>query len=206
MRHYTMNAAVIHVIYEARDGVLNSREPNRFQCRPHAAAPAARRNPACRPFQTFIRESFGNGISAPLRALVLLLWWPSLPIFFLPHSFLDVNYTIPRSFSRRRRCRRFRHELLCLDHPLHTGLQHMRRRRSSGTRVDCSATWKGRGGQIQWSNYLGAAGPQRVHGSATHNVYCFPTARVLVYDRHDQTDERCDCTHAEHQAPEGRQS
>ena len=53
---------------------------------------------------------------------------------------------------------------------------------------------------------MGAAGSQRVHGAATHNVYCFPTARLLVHDRHDQTDERCDCTHAKYSAPESCQS
>jgi len=52
---------------------------------------------------------------------------------------------------------------------------------------------------------MGAAGTQRVHGTATHNVYCFPTARVLVHDRYDQAHERCDCTHAKYQAPEGWQ-
>lgn len=140
------DAAVIHVIYQARDGVLTLRDQPESSLAPTPSPGATPHNPACRPFQTFIRESFGKWIFAPLRALVLLLCCPPFPLSFPLRSLLDVKQTTPRSF--RAAAAAARHELLRLDHPLRAGLQHMRRRHSTGTRFDCSTAWKGRGGQI----------------------------------------------------------
>ena len=52
---------------------------------------------------------------------------------------------------------------------------------------------------------MGTAGAQRVHRTATHNVYCIPAARMLVNDRHDQAHEGCDSTHAKYSAPKSWQ-
>ena len=165
-------------------------------------------NPA---FQTFVRESFRNWdwdfASLRARRFCIIVVVPSLPIVFFPSLVsgckLHINTFLFRAAAAAAVA--VRHELLCLDNPMRTGLQHMRRRHSSGTRINCTATRKGRGGKVQWRNYMGAAGTQRVHGIATHNVYCVSAARMLVHDRHEQTDERCGCTHAQYSTPEGWQ-
>ena len=146
-------------------------------------------NPA---FQTFVRDgAFATGIGILLpcaRSEVLYYYCGNLPSHCLFLSLvsgckLHINTFLFRAAAAAAVA--VRHELLCLDNPMRTGLQHMRRRHSSGTRINCTATRKGRGGKVQWRNYMGAAGTQRVHGIATHNVYCVPAARMLVHDRHE---------------------
>lgn len=88
-------------------GCIDCRGPTRVQRCSHAA-PAPLLHKPCMP--TIPKRSLGkalrNCVFAPLRAQVVLLSCPSLPIVFPRLSFLDVTHTTPRSLQRPRRRRR----------------------------------------------------------------------------------------------------
>lgn len=143
--------------------------------------------------------------SLACRRSCIIVVVPSLPIVFPSSLFSACNIQHHHILFAPPAAAVARHELLCLGHPVQPSLQHMRRRHPARSSADRSTAWAGRGGQTQWRDNMGAAGTQRVHRPATHNVYCVPIAGMLVDDRHNPAHERCDHNHAEHQATEGWQ-
>lgn len=116
-------AAVIHVmLYQAREGVLIAESQPDASAAPTPLTPQTLHCMPAIPKRSLARAFGTNCIFAPLRATVVLLSCPSLPIVFTRLLFLNViiqHYTL---FSSALAAAAARNELLRLGHSMHTGL------------------------------------------------------------------------------------